>query len=473
MHPLVPSPGDSGGSNPSGPRRLPNGVDDSMASARQVLRVALVLGTVTTQLLPRAATAEDLAIADAIRLAWSRNEGLAAAALDASGAREQASAAEAARLPKLALSARAVGTDEPMMAFGLRLDEARIGAADFAPARLNSPSFLGGVGLGATLTQPIYAGGRLDAAAGAARAQARAETSGLERRRQELALAVAEAYFGAQAGAQALTYADDVLAHARETESFVRRRNAEGLLLDADVARASAARAQAEAERAAAEQRLASARSGLALLAGESTRGANLATPLATAFSPTDARSAPAERPDLRSARARAEAARSAAATARGSLLPEVFAQVSGETMRSDIDQGANWVTAVLGARWQLDLADVHAIRAADARASAAEAAARWQERQAAREVEEARRAISSADARVRSGEEAAAASESARELRTARHRQGLLPLVEVLDAEAGLAGARALLVRSRLEARLARAQLELALGESVEGVEP
>ena len=457
--------------NLSASRRLPTGVHRSIS--RRFHRASLTFFCAAA-LLPRNAAAETLAIADAIRLAWSRNEGLAAAGLAARVAREQASAARAANLPGLALTARGIGTNEPLLAFGLKLDQARITAADFAPDRLNSPSFIGGVGLGATVTQPIYAGGRIEAAARGSRAEADAEASSLERRRQELALAVAQAYFGAQAAAQGVSYADDVLAHARETERFLRQRSAEGLVLEAEVARASAARAEAEAERTAAEERLQSVRSALALLAGEEARSADLVTPLATAAperppEPT----ASGERPDLRSAHARALAAHSAVSAAKSHLLPEVFLQVSAETMRSDLDQGANWVTGVLGARWQLGVADVHALRAAEARASAAEAATRWQERQAAREVEEARRKIASADARVRSGEEAAAASESARALRTARHRQGLLPLTDVLDAEAGLAGARALLLRSRLEARVARAELQLALGETVEGVQP
>ncbi len=62
-------------------------------------------------------------------------------------------------------------------------------------------------------------------------------------------------------------------------------------------------------------------------------------------------------------------------------------------------------------------------------------------------------------------------ASESARAIRTARHREGLLPLVEVLDAEAGLSGARTLLLNSELEWRLGGAQLALALGQPIEGV--
>ncbi len=435
-------------------------------------------------LLPAAAAAaDDLTVADAIRRAWSRNEGLAASSLGARSAQERAGAAEAARLPTLALTARGVATDEPMMAFGMKLDEARIGAADFDPARLNSPSFIGGVGLGATVTQPLYAGGRISAGAAAARSQADAEASTLERRRQELALSVTEAYFGSKVAAQGVSFADDVLAHARETERFLRERSAQGLALESEVARSAAFRAQSEAERVAAEQRLASARSALALLAGDETRAAALTTPIESAPSPRPAPPADSSargpalpspaRPDVRSLQAQAEAARSAVTVARGSLLPEVFVQVSAETMRSALDQGASWITGVLGARWQLGLGDLRSVRASESRARAAEAAVRWQERQAAREVEEARRAIGAAEARVRSAEEAVSASELARDLRLARHRQGLMPLTEVLDAEAGLAGARALLLRSRLEARLARAQLQFALGEPVEGIQP
>jgi len=67
----------------------------------------------------------------------------------------------------------------------------------------------------------------------------------------------------------------------------------------------------------------------------------------------------------------------------------------------------------------------------------------------------------------------AVSASEQARDLRQARHRQGLVPLTELLDAETGLTSARALLLRSALQARLARAELEHASGQPVEGVRP
>jgi outer membrane protein TolC len=178
------------------------------------------------------------------------------------------------------------------------------------------------------------------------------------------------------------------------------------------------------------------------------------------------------ERPDVAAARLRALAAEAGVGVSRGSLLPSVFAQAGVDTLRSSSPQGATWWSAALVARWEFGVSSLGAVAAAEARSAAAASAARWQEIQASREVEEARQAVATADARVRSAREAVAASESARSLRQARHQQGLLPLSEVLDAQAALAGARALLLRSQWETRIARAQLELALGLPVEGVQ-
>ncbi|HET8542395.1 MAG TPA: TolC family protein [Anaeromyxobacter sp.] len=419
-----------------------------------------------------ARAADSLSLEDAIRAAWSRHLGLAAGAAQVEAARADAAAATASLLPALQLSARGVRTDEPLTAFGIKLDQGRITAADFDPARLNDPDAITGLGGGVTLTQPIFAGGRILAGRRALRASAAAEAASQQRRSQEVAVAVVEAYFGAGVAGEGLRFADDLLAQARETERFVALRNKEGLALDADVARATAFRAQAEADRAAAAQRLESARSALVLLVSDDAAGAALASPIEAAGAPVAAGGV--ERPDLAAARLRRDAAEAGVAAARGSLLPEVGAQASLETLRtSDLDDGASWFGVGVVAKWQLTVADGARLRAARARARAAEAALGWQARAAAREAAEARRAVETADARVRSAHEAVAASESARSLRAARHRQGLTPLTDLLDAEAGLAGARALLLASRLDARVARARLALADGSPVEGLQP
>jgi len=110
-------------------------------------------------------------------------------------------------------------------------------------------------------------------------------------------------------------------------------------------------------------------------------------------------------------------------------------------------------------------------VSAARAAARAAELTVKWQESVADREVEEARRAIRTAQARIGFARTALAASESVRAIRAARYREGLLPLMDVLDAETSLAGARALLLSSQLDYRLGRAQLALALGQPIENV--
>ena len=95
----------------------------------------------------------------------------------------------------------------------------------------------------------------------------------------------------------------------------------------------------------------------------------------------------------------------------------------------------------------------------------------KWQEAQARREIQEARGALLTAQAKIAFAKVALESSESVRAIRKARHRDGLLPLVEVLDAESGLSGARTLLLGSELDERVSRAQLALALGQPIESV--
>jgi len=436
---------------------------------------SFAIAALLAALAPAITRAQALTIDEAIRSAWTGNQGLRASAAQVEAARAEAARARDARLPSLSLAARGVRTDEPMMAFGLKLDQGKIAAADFDPARLNDPDAIGGLGGSATISMPLFMGGRLLAGQRAAGAAAAAEAADHSRRRMEVAAAVVEAYFGAQVAQEGVRHAEDLVSHAVETERFVRERNAQGLALEADLARASAFRAGAEAERAAAVQRRATARSALALLAGDESAAAELSTPVsALPASSAPAGDAPPERSDLVAARRRRDAAEQAAVAARGSLLPAIFAQASAEAMRTpDLDQGTEWISLGVLARWDLSVADLDAKRAASARARAAGEALAWRTREAAREVAEGERAIETADARVRAAEEAVSASVSARTLREARHRQGLLPLTDVLDAEAGLAGARALLLASRLEARVARARLALALDLPIEGLMP
>ena len=415
-----------------------------------------------------ALAAQPLELPEAIRQAWSRQAGLQAGEALVDKARLEAAALRDLRLPVLAASAGLQRTDEPMMAFGTKLNQARIAQADFLPGSLNHPDPMTGLGASLSLTQPLYAGGRITAARRAGEALARAEAASQSRRRQEVAYAVTRAYFGTRVAEQGLRWAEDTLRQARETEAFTAARAEQGLMLRSEADRARAFRAQAEAGVAEARQRLASSRSALSLLVGGLSGDRPLTTPLSD---PAERLEQPASRGDLEASRLQVEAARAGTAAARGSLKPELGLSASLGTARYSWNAGGSWSTVSLGARWSFQVSDLRKASAARAAERAAELGLKWQEAQASRDVEEARRALESARARQAAALEALAASESVRAVRLARHREGLLPLVEVLDAEAGLSGARTLLLDSQLGLRLGQAALDLALGTPVEGV--
>ncbi len=427
-------------------------------------RIALLWPAVAMVL----AGAEPLALQEAIRMAWSRQTGLQAGQAMVEKAEAEAAALRDLRLPTAALGLGFLRTDEPMMAFGTKLDQARISQMDFLPSRLNRPDPIQGTGATLTLSQPLYAGGRLDAARRAGAAMAGAEVASQAHRRQQVAFAITQAYFGAQVAEQGLRYAEDTLRQAQETERFVLARVEQGLLLKSEGERTRAFRAQAEAGVTEAKARVASARSGLALLVGIPVSEASLVTPLETEMVPS---AEAGRRGDLAAAQAQAQAAREGVRAAVGTLKPEVGLQLTAGTLRQSWGSGGNWTTASLGAKWSFSLADTRRLSAARAQARAAELQATWQSQVAAREVEEARRAVNTAAQKIAFARVAVEASESVRAIRIARHREGLLPLVEVLDAESGLTGARTLLLASQLEHRLGQAALALALGQPIENV--
>lgn len=416
-----------------------------------------------------AAAQQPVTIQDAIRQAWAGQSGLQAGEAQVERARSEAEGMRSLRLPTLSLGAGLTRTNEPMMVFGTRLNQARIAASDFLPDRLNHPDPVTGFGATLNVAQPIYAGGRLDAAARAGAALAGSEAASQARRRQQVAFAVTQAYFGAQVAEQGLRFAEDTLRQALETERFVAARVDQGLLLRSEGDRTRAFRAQSEAGVAEARNRLASARSALALLMGSGDAGAVLSTPVEGPLPALP--STPGRRGDLEALKLRGEAAREGVTAARGTLKPEVGLNLTAGTARYALGEGGAWTTASLGAKWTFSFSDTHRVHAARAQARAAELGLKWQELQASREAEEARRFLDTAQAKIAFAKVAVEASESVRAIRTARHREGLLALVEVLDAEAGLSGARTLLLASQLEWRLGGAQLALALGQPIEGV--
>jgi len=433
----------------------------------QCLTLCLVAGTA-------ALAQEPFTVATAIRTAWRDQSGLRAGRALVEGKRDEAAGFAALKLPTLTLNAQGVRTDEPMQAFGMRLNQSRITAMDFNPASLNKPDAIMGFGGSAVVQQPLYAGGRISAARWAGEYAAQAESASQTRREQETAMAIVEAYFGAQVAEQALLWVEDTRTWILGLEAFVGARVQQGLMLESELQRLKAVHAQVDAQKAEVVRQVRSARSGLGLLTGSAPVEAPLATPLQAEGTAQDGAALTPVRADLQAAELQAKAAGQAAKAAAGSLKPEVGLELGAGTLRQSWHQGGTWTWAAVGVKWKVFSGPDRAkSNAAHAQARAAEDMRTFKQQQAEHEVRVAREALRAAEAKHAAAKEALAASEESKRLREARHREGLTPLTDVLDAEAARQGARTLLLQSLYDLRTSRAALDLATGAPIEGVTP
>lgn len=417
------------------------------------------------------AAVEPLPLQDAIRRSWTQQAGLKAGAAMVEARQAEAQSYKALNLPTITFQAYGTRTDEPMMAFGIKLNQARIGMMDFDPRSLNKPDAIGAFGGGLNLQQPLYTGGRISAAREAGRLMAGSESASQERRKQEVALAIVQAYFGAQVAGQAQKWADETTEWAAEMERFVGARVDQGLWLPSELARVKAFRAYAESQQAEVRRLQQTARSGLGLLLGSGPVDAALSTPIEAAA--TAAASSGSGRPDIQAAALMAQAAGEGRKAAHGTLLPEVGLELGAGTLRHSFADGGNWTSASIGLKWRLfNEPERRKAQAAAAQERAAQEMLSFKRQQADHEVREAKAGVTAAEARIAAARKALAAAEESKHLREARHREGLLPLIEVLDAQAALEGARTLILQSLYDLRVNRARLDLALGQPIEGVQ-
>jgi len=415
---------------------------------------------------------EPFTVSRAIQKAWTDQAGLKAGQAMVESRQAEADGYRDLRLPTLTLNAQGVRTNEPMMAFGIKLNEARIGMADFNPLTLNHPDPIGAYGGSAVVQQPLYTGGRITAARRAGDFMFQAEQASQERRKQETAQMVVEAYFGTQVAEQALKWVDDTRQWIQGMEDFVGARVQQGLMLESELQRLKAFHAQADAQKADVVKQVRSARSGLGLLTGSGPVEGPLATPLEPG-TPTAARGT-AYRGDLVAADLQAKAASEGAKAAKGNVLPEVGLEVGAGTLHHSWSDKGNWTWAAVGMKWKVFSApDQAKAKAARAQERAATDMRTFKQQQAEHEVRVAREGVIAAEARYTAAKESLAAAEESKRLREARHREGLAPLIEVLDAEAAVQGAHTLILQSLFELRVSRASLDLATGNPIEGVNP
>lgn len=437
--------------------------------------IALLLSVTT-------ASADDpLSIDEAIALALASSPEAAMAAASVEAAEADVESADGRRLPRIDVSADYTLTTNPVMVFGNLLRQQRFTAANFDLEALNSPDPLSNWNATAALSQPIYAGGMLAAQADASRLEVGARRADSERARQQVRYAVVSAFGDAVLAEHQLGATRQVVATADAHAALVQDLADVGMVVEADLlqARLRASEAREAESRAAGAVRV--SRAALNLLIGRSPSDP-LALPAAETLTADLAAAGEIDallveaietRPDLSAARQRAEASDRGVDAARGARLPHLGLWAAFETNAHDFfgADGTNW-TVMGRATWTVfDGSQRSAeVARAEVRSRQAAEATRRIERDARLAVYRAHDELTTARERLAQAKDAILLAQSSLATVEDRYREGMVTVVELLDAQTGLTRALAREVAARRDIVIAAAGLQLAVGRPTTG---
>ncbi len=402
------------------------------------------------------AFADTVTLREAIGRALDNNQTVKAATFEKGAALEESAAARSRYFPRVYLESGVTLANTPSKVFMMKLDEARINpASDFAADTLNHPAARADFRNALSLEQPLL---DLGIAAGARMAENDAEAAALslEKSREQLAFRVYLAYLTVRKAKAFSEIADQAVADAREHARLAGVREKDGVGLKSDQLRAATALSEAEQRLISANNDLLLARLRLNLAVG-GPEGAALdigETPELKA-SPLERGDlialAQLSRPELKVARKALEKGDIAVRQAQNAYYPTIYASAGYQVNDRDLPLGYDndsWSVGV-NLRWQLfdGNSRSHAKKKAELSRQASAALLEEDRREVALQVTESLLRRQEAGLKLTSARAAVKAAQEGLRLVALRFQNGLSTMVELMDAESVLNGARANLV--------------------------
>ncbi len=442
---------------------------------------ALLLLTLGFPLPPPASAMESVDFSQAVARALSNNAFVQAAGEEAIAARKDADAARGYLLPSVRFDEKFVRTTVPAEAFALKMNQEKLLQSDFTDVNnFNNPpprnDFIGTLWFEQALFSPRAFHGY-----GMAKVEADAKGQDLYRRKEEAVYRVVAAVLDVVTARQFAEVAEQGLSDTREHLRIAESLEAEGMGLASDVLRAKVAVASAEGARVTVVSRLELARRRLALAMGEpGAPPVDVTGPLPEfpdPATPLDNGIGTTARADLLASSLRVANAGSNVDLRKSGYLPEVgFAggyQVDSEDSPFSSDN-RSWKVAV-GLTWNLfdGMRREAEVGKAVADRRRAEAYDRGMRDQAAFEAAQANLGVKEATLRAEIARAALASAEEGARLLKARYENRIGRMVDLLDAQTALDGARAARIRAENDVRLSRAQRLYASGGLLSLVAP
>ena len=414
-----------------------------------------------------------LTLQEAIKTGVAKNPKITAVRSQVDASEARVSQARSGFFPRVDISESFNRTNNPMWAFGTKLNQEVISQTDFDPERLNDPETIDNFATTLSVTLPVYDRGQIRSGLTQAKLGHKANFELEDRIRQQVIVDVIVSYTAVLLAQEQLKVVNQTLKTARAHCDMVRSRFQSGLVVKSDMLHAEVRIAELEQERLQAQSQEEVAKAALnAAMGVEIDNSFHLVTALERAIEEpgsleTWINRSLENRPDLQQMRFQEMIAEEEVTKAKTAHLPGLYLLGTYEINSEDFSETANNYT--VGAVVSLNLfsglglqSKVHEsmamLRQTRAMSRQLELGVRVETRQAFFLAQSAHKRIGVAQASV------AQAEEGLRIVRN-RYESGLFTIVNLLDAEVALQQARTNYFRSLHDFEVAMAQLNLAAG--------
>ena len=431
-----------------------------------------ILQLLAALLVSSAVAAEITTLKQSVEYALAHNRLLVADISSLEQARAHVDGVAGRMLPRLDVSTGVSRTDAPGDYFGIKLNQQRITAADFTPARLNNPGYINNYRTRVGMTMPIYQGGALWAGKQQAVHQADSSSFNHAFMQQQVIYQTITAYVRVrQSGAQ-IQAVESAVTAARKRHQDTQAMRERGLLIDSDVMDAHVHLLRATVKLQQARNAHARSRDELQRVMGidqqtELNADEEVYLNGSQPVLQEAVESAMSARPDLKALEESYQAAIAAIDQTEAAFRPHIDLVAAQEWNAST--PGLRNPNTMVGATVSMNIfaggSDRAKRRAATAELLTLEMKISDHKHQIRNEVGHALRMLGETSLRHQSESEALKQSEESLRIKSLRYKQGLATTTDMLDAQLQVDNSRLASIRAKHDVSIAKAGLLLAVG--------
>ncbi|NJW52432.1 TolC family protein [Salinimicrobium oceani] len=386
-------------------------------------------------------------------------------------ARAQYRQSNAVFLPNISVSHTGMTTNNPLMAFGSRLNQERVTQADFDPARLNDPDRIDNFATKVEVQQPLI---NLDGFWQRGAAKNKMEATELQRLRtgDAMKLETEKAYMQLQLAHKAVTVLEQALETAQANLRLAENNFKQGYLQRSDVLAVEVRVTEVNNQLQYARSNVKNASDYLMFLMGDSIDVVLVPKDsLTVEMNPVTTSELPEDRADIQAMELATEARKKMYTASKMTFLPRLNAFGSYELYDDELFQGdANGYMAGVALSWNIFDGSKRIGETQQSRAEYKQAQLELEQhvQQSQMELNRATRALQDAENKLQLTQLALEQSKEALRIRSNRYEQGLEKTTDLLGAETQFSEKRLEYYQTVYEYNYAVAYLEF-LTESTE----